>query len=68
MLRLVGSHEFISQGIFFALLTATGRNLQKLRNKLSLQHSELYVFLVYIENAVVNSQWLFNFKINSALH
>jgi hypothetical protein len=41
MPRVVGSHEFLSQGILVAMGTGTGRNLLERGNKLSLEHSEL---------------------------
>jgi hypothetical protein len=56
--RLVGSHEFLSQAILVVSGTGTGRRLLELGNKLSLDHSELYVFQIYIENTVVTSRSL----------
>lgn len=46
MPRLVGSHEFFSQEILIAMGIGTARNLLELGNKLSLEHSELCVFLI----------------------
>jgi hypothetical protein len=62
MSRLVSSYELFSQGILVAWGTGTGRNLLELGNELSLEHSELCVSLIYIENIVVNSQSLYNFN------
>jgi hypothetical protein len=45
-----------------------GRSLLGLGNKLPLEHSELYVFHIYVENTVVTSKSLYNFKIICALH
>jgi hypothetical protein len=49
MPRLVESYEFFSWAIMVALGIGTGRNLLKLVNELSLERSELYVFLIYIK-------------------
>jgi hypothetical protein len=68
MSRLVGSHEFVSQGILVAMGTGTWRLLLELGDKPSLEHSELCVFLIYIQNKVVTSVSLYNIKIISALH
>jgi hypothetical protein len=50
MPRLVGSYEYISQAMPVSLGPGTRRNLLELGNELSLEHSELYVFLIYVEN------------------
>jgi hypothetical protein len=63
----VGSCEFFSQGMLVALGTGTGRSLLEVDSKLSLEHSELYVFLICVEKHSCYSQSLFNFRIISAL-
>jgi hypothetical protein len=51
MSRLVGSHEFFSQGILVAMGTGPGRIFLDMSNKTSLEHSELCVFLTWIQNS-----------------
>jgi hypothetical protein len=52
MPRLAVSYEFVSQGILAALGLGTGRNRLE-ENKLALEHSELYSFLIYIETQLL---------------
>jgi hypothetical protein len=56
MPRVVDSYDFFfPQGIPVEMGTGTGRNLFELGYKLSIQQSELYACLIYIETPLLYS-------------